>query len=68
MKKIKITVTTSTRADYGILRPLLKKIKDSKKLELILIVTGSHLSKNHGNTIEEIIEDRFEIIIQIYLL
>ena len=61
MKKIKITVTTSTRADYGILRPLLKKIKDSKKLELILIVTGSHLSKNHGNTIEEIIEDRFEI-------
>ena len=38
MKKIKITVTTGTRADYGILRPLLKKIENSKKLELILIV------------------------------
>lgn len=61
MKKIKIIVTTGTRADYGILRPLLKKIRQSKKLQLILIVTGSHLSKNHGNTIEEIKKDEFKI-------
>ena len=68
MKKTKITVTTGTRADYRILRPLLKKIKNSKKLELILIVTGSHLSKNHGNTIEEIIKDGFKISVKINIV
>ena len=61
MRKKTVAVTTGTRADYGILRPLLKKIIQSKKLELILIVTGSHLSKNHGNTIQEIIKDGFKI-------
>jgi GDP/UDP-N,N'-diacetylbacillosamine 2-epimerase (hydrolysing) len=61
MRKKIVTVTTGTRADYGILRPLLKKISLSKKLQLILIVTGSHLSKNHGNTIQEIIKDGFKI-------
>ena len=48
MKKRKVAVTTGTRAEYGILRPILDGIKISKKLELILIVTGSHFSKKHG--------------------
>jgi len=68
MKKIKITVTTSTRADYGILRSLLKKIKNSKKLELILIVTGSHLSQKYGNTIKEIKKDGFKIHAKINMI
>ena len=57
----KILVTTGTRAEYGILRPLLKEIQKSKKLKLILIVTGSHLSKKHGYTINEIKKDGFKI-------
>lgn len=57
----KIAVTTGTRAEYGILRPLLKKILESKKLDLLLIVTGTHLSKKHGMTINEIIKDGFKI-------
>ena len=57
----KILVTTGTRAEYGILRPLLKEIQKSKKLKLILIVTGSHLSKKHGYTINEIKKDDFKI-------
>ena len=40
MKKRKIAVTTGTRAEYGILRLVLDEIKISKKLELLLIVTG----------------------------
>lgn len=60
MKK-KILVTTSNRADYGILRHLLEKIQKSKKLELFLVVTGSHLSKKYGLTINEIKKDGFEI-------
>ena len=60
MHKRKITVTTGTRADYGILLPLLRRILHSKKLELCLIVTGSHLSKKHGMTINVIKKDGFK--------
>ena len=68
MKKIKVAVATGTRAEYGILRPLLHKINQSKKLQLILIVTGSHLSKIHGNTIEEIKKDGFIISAKINMI
>lgn len=60
MKK-KILVTTGTRAEYGILRSLLSELKKSSKIELILIVTGTHLSKKHGYTINEIKKDGFKI-------
>ena len=60
MKRRKITVTTGTRADYGLLRPILNKIKSSKNLELILIVTGMHLSRKYGLTINEIKKDGFD--------
>ena len=60
MKK-KILVTTATRAEYGTLRPIMEKIRDSDKLELILLVTGTHLSKSHGFTINEILQDKFKI-------
>jgi len=57
----KIAVTTGTRAEYGILKPLLEQINNSKKVELILIVCGMHLSKKYGNTISEIKKDGFKI-------
>ncbi len=59
--KRKISVTTGTRAEYGILRPVLQQIKSNNKLQLYLIVTGMHLSKKHGFTINEIKKDGFEI-------
>ena len=61
MKKRKVAVTTGTRAEYGILRPILDGIKISKKLELILIVTGSHFSKKHGLTVNEIKKNGYKI-------
>ena len=57
----KIVITTGTRADYGLLRPVIKKIHQSKKFKLYLIVTGTHLSKKHGYTIKEIIKDKIPI-------
>ena len=59
--KRKITVTTGTRADYGILRPLLKKIQCHPALKLNLIITGMHLSPKYGKTINEIKKDGFRI-------
>jgi UDP-N-acetylglucosamine 2-epimerase (non-hydrolysing)/GDP/UDP-N,N'-diacetylbacillosamine 2-epimerase (hydrolysing) len=59
--KRKITVTTGSRSEYGILRPVLQQISKSKKLELFLIVAGMHLSKKHGMTINEIRNDGFNI-------
>ena len=50
----KICVVTGSRADYGILNNLIKKIKKHPKYKLQLIATGSHLSKQHGKTISEI--------------
>ena len=60
MKK-KILLITERRADYSKLKPILNEIKNSKKLDYYLIVTGSHLLKEHGNTINEIKKDQFII-------
>jgi len=64
----KISVTTGTRAEYGILRPVIKSISKSKKLKLFLIVTGTHLSKKHGFTVNEIKKDGFKIYKKINLV
>ncbi len=68
MAKRKITVTTGTRADYGLLRPILSKISSSKNLELHLIVTGMHLSKKFGLTINEIKKDGFKISVSFNMI
>lgn len=57
----KIAVVTGTRAEYGLLKNTMKKIKENPDLILQLIVTGSHLSENFGYTANEIIEDGFNI-------
>ena len=58
---MKICVVTGTRAEYGLLFHILKGIKKVKKIKLQLIVTGSHLSKKHGFTVEKIVKDGFVI-------
>lgn len=57
----KVCVITGTRAEYGLLKNILVKIKNSNKLKLQLVVTGTHLSAEFGYTIKEILEDGFEI-------
>ena len=60
MKKYqkKICIITSSRADYGLLRNLIKKLYQSKKLKYHLSVTGTHLSFKHGYTLKEILKDK----------
>ncbi|MDC1280931.1 UDP-N-acetylglucosamine 2-epimerase [bacterium] len=59
--KTKICVVSSSRADYGLLKSIILEIDSSEFFDLQLIVTGSHLSKKHGFTIEEIINDNLKI-------
>ena len=65
MSKRKILIITERRADYSRFKPILDVIKKSKDLEYELIVTGSHLLKKHGYTINEIKKDNFKIHYQI---
>ncbi|MDP2684170.1 MAG: UDP-N-acetylglucosamine 2-epimerase [bacterium] len=59
--KRKICLVTGTRAEYGLSYPILRAIKEHSDLELQLVVTGMHLLPEHGNTIDLIKEDGFEV-------
>ncbi len=59
--KKRITIFTGTRADYGLLRPIMSEIKKSSELILQILVSGSHLSKNYGMTYKDIENDGFII-------
>ena len=56
-----ICVVTSSRADYGLLKPLIKRLKDEADVNLSVVVTGMHLCPEFGNTFREIEEDGNEI-------
>lgn len=64
----KVAVVTGTRADYGIFYPVLKAIEEDGELELILIVTGMHLSPRYGLTVRDIERDGFTIFARVDML
>ena len=59
---VKVCAVTSTRADYGILSPLLKRMRDDSAFELTVAATGTHLLEEFGHTVDEIIRDHFSPI------
>ena len=56
-----IAVFTGTRAEFGILKPLLLGILKNEKLCLKLIIGGTHLSTEHGSTKQEILDEGLNI-------
>ena len=60
MKK-KILYISSSRADFGIAKNLLLKIKKDKNFSLSILATGSHYSKMHGLTYTEILKSNLNI-------
>ena len=56
-----IAVVTATRAEYGLLRPVIGKLAASPTPELELLVTGAHLCPRLGATVSEIEADGFPI-------
>ncbi|HOE93694.1 MAG TPA: UDP-N-acetylglucosamine 2-epimerase [Methanofastidiosum sp.] len=59
--KRKILYITGSRADYGLMHSTLKKIDSNPNLDLEIIVTGMHIMKEFGMTINEIKKDNFKI-------
>lgn len=59
--KISIGVLTATRAEYGLLKPIITLIHKSERFEAKILVTGAHLSPKYGETYKEIEQDGFVI-------
>ncbi|MGM0613438.1 MAG: UDP-N-acetylglucosamine 2-epimerase [Bacteroidota bacterium] len=56
-----IAIFTTTRAEFGLFRPLLQAIDKSDAFEYKLFAGGTHLKKEHGETIHEIEDAGFKI-------
>lgn len=63
----KVCVVTATRAEYGLLKPVIHRIQQDEDLYLSLLVTGAHLSEIHGFTVEEIEKDGFPVAKRIFM-
>lgn len=63
MKKqaLKICFVTGSRAEYGLLYPLLQRCRKDVSVELQLVVTGMHLLAEFGSTWQQIEQDGFHI-------
>ena len=65
---MKICIATGTRAEYGLLKPLIDQIRLTAKYELQLLVTGAHLSPEFGLTYKLIEEDGLKISAKVEML
>lgn len=68
MKK-RVCIVTATRAEYGLLKPIIQKFIDESEIDTQVVVTGAHLSSEFGSTYKEIendgikIDDKIEILL-----
>jgi UDP-N-acetylglucosamine 2-epimerase len=61
MAKRRVAVVTGTRAEYGLLVPVMGAIQRRRELELQVVVTGMHLLRRFGYTVREIEADGWPI-------
>ncbi len=64
----RICVITGTRADYGLLSPLMRRIGETADLELQVIATCMHLSERFGMTVRLIEDDGFRVDARVEML
>ncbi|MDE6748860.1 MAG: UDP-N-acetylglucosamine 2-epimerase (hydrolyzing) [Lachnospiraceae bacterium] len=63
-----ICVLTATRAEYGLLKNVILKLREESALHVNVIVTGMHLEKEFGETYREIEEDGITIMAKIPII
>ena len=64
----KICVVTTTRAEYGLLYPLIQRLLDCREWETQVLVTGTHLEAEFGATCQEIERDKIPVFAKIPIL
>lgn len=64
----KICILTATRAEYGLLKPIIVKLKNIPEFDVRVVVTGAHLSPEFGLTYKEIEQDGINIDAKIEIL
>ena len=62
---IKIFIVTERRADFSRFDPIIKIIKNDRSLDYQLVVTGIHLMKEYGYTINEIRKKNTRFIVSL---
>ena len=68
MARFDICVLTATRAEYGLLKPVIAALSQSDECSVRLAVTGMHLSEEFGLTYKEIEKDGYNIDVKIPIL
>jgi UDP-hydrolysing UDP-N-acetyl-D-glucosamine 2-epimerase len=58
---ITVCVVTGTRAEYGLLRPVMRGLRDDDRFTLQVVATGAHLSPEFGSTVTDIEDDGFTV-------
>lgn len=53
----KISILTATRAEYGLLKPIIDRLNSVSEFDVRIVVTGAHLSPEFGLTYKEIEQD-----------
>lgn len=61
MTTMRVCVVTGTRADYGLLRPVMRALQDDDRFELQVLATGAHLSPEFGHTVDAVAADGFQV-------
>jgi len=61
---MRVGILTSSRADYGIYQPLLKRLSEDPFFDMSLLVFGTHLSERFGYTVREIEKDGYDIALR----
>lgn len=64
-KRLNIAVVTGTRAEFGILRPVMEAIAATRSLRLQMIVTGMHLQRQFGYTLRDVQRSGLPIAAQV---
>jgi GDP/UDP-N,N'-diacetylbacillosamine 2-epimerase (hydrolysing) len=68
MNRTHICILTATRAEYGLLKPVIKELLSDRAFLVNVAVTGMHLSPEFGSTYKDIENDGIDITVKIPIL
>ncbi len=67
MEKRRICIVTTTRADWGLLCPLARRLQADSRCELSVVAGNMHLDPRYGMTVNEIEADGFRVAARVPL-